>query len=396
VTNVLELTLPAKLVNKAQAQRWNGRSGRYWIKHRDRHLAEEQDLTPDLFKVAKISQGERVLDVGCGCGGTTIEAARAAIETSATRAATSLPHRDGAWPTPVAVGVDLSAPMLDVARRLATQSGTTNVEFVHGDAQVCSFPSNSFDIAISSFGVMFFDDPWAAFEHLVTFLRPGGRLAFLCWQDDKKEEVLGIPQRVFGAHLPSEPNVNKLFFYPSEIENLLTKCGWKVTDIREVSGRARMGSDVDDVMSYIRGMPSTQDLANSFEDQALEEKLLAEVKAEYTKRQLSDGVWVRAAAWLVTARCPDLSPTRPLLAPFQLSAPVDVVSPVGLPPEGARHGHCFKSDRAASSSLDPGRNAVFSPAFRPDGFAFPASIWTSCPDVLRHEVSSLEPVRYLP
>ena len=291
MTNVGESRLPVELVNKAQAERWNGPSGRYWIKHRDRHLAEQRDLTPHLFDAAGILQGERVLDVGCGCGDTTIKAAQAATGGAAERADTSLSCRARAWPVPGAVGVDLSAPMLDIARQLATQSCTTNVDFIQGDAQIYPFPPNSFDIVISSFGVMFFSNPYAAFEHLATVVRPDGRLAFLCWQDDTENQVLGIPQRIFDTHLPpSGPDINKLFFHQPEIANLLNSGGWKVADIKEVNEKARVGSDVNDVMNYIRSTPSFQTRTTNFEDQALKDKILAEVEAEYVEREHSDGV----------------------------------------------------------------------------------------------------------
>src|ERR1051325_11286734 len=112
--------------NAAQAQRGNGASGAYWIEHRERHLAEHQNLTPRLFDGAAIAPGERVLDVGCGCGDTTIMAAHAV---SGSRHGT--PGGAG-----MAVGLDLSAPMLDVAWRLAAQAGVVNARFVRADAQV--------------------------------------------------------------------------------------------------------------------------------------------------------------------------------------------------------------------------------------------------------------------
>ena len=111
--------------NAAQAQRWNGASGQHWIEHRERHLAEHQNLTPHLFRRAAIAPGERVLDVGCGCGDTTIMAARSAGGRSGEEPAGS----------GIAVGLDLSAPMLAVARRLAGQAGAANARFVQGDAQ---------------------------------------------------------------------------------------------------------------------------------------------------------------------------------------------------------------------------------------------------------------------
>lgn len=264
-----------------QAERWNGASGHYWIAHRERHLAEHQRLTPHLFAAARISAGETVLDVGCGCGDTTLAAAALADR---------------------AVGLDPSGPMLHVARRLTGQSGVRNVRFVQGDAQACPLLRGSCDVAISNFGVMFFDDPVHAFTSIAATVRHGGRLAFLCWQDDTLNE-LGIPLRVFAAHtaLP-EPSGNSTFFDPGQITTLLSKTGWGDVQIDPVIEPARVGSDVDDVMNYIYGMPAIAMLTARLDDSALAERIRAAMADEYAARCGVDGVWVRAAAWLVTAR----------------------------------------------------------------------------------------------
>jgi SAM-dependent methyltransferase len=286
--------------NAAQAQRWNGPSGRYWIEHRERHLAEHQHLTPHLFRAAKISPGERVLDVGCGCGTTTIAAARAANGTAGDRLGASSLRRNSDG---IAVGVDLSAPMLDVARRLAVEAGTLNTRFIQGDAQACPLLRDSCDAVISSFGVMFFDDSAAAFSSIAAVVRPGGRLVFLCWRDNTENEVFGIPLRAFGAHMQlSGPAAHDLFVDPRRITDLLSGAGWRDIQVTPVTERAWIGSDVDDVMSYVSGMPRIRDLTVSLDDPRATERVLVTIAEEYAARQSADGVWVCAAAWLVTAR----------------------------------------------------------------------------------------------
>jgi SAM-dependent methyltransferase len=279
VTEVAEASYTA---NAAQVRRWNGESGQFWITHRERHLAGHQPLLPHLFGAAAISRDERVLDVGCGCGETTITAARAGGRV---------------------IGLDLSGPMLQVARHLAAQAGVKNARFVRGDAQINPLRPRCCDVVISSFGVMFFDDPAAACAGLATTLRPGGRLAFLCWQHDLQNEVFGIPLRAFGAHMSLPATADGgLFVDPRRITALLSGTGWEDVGLRPISEPAWMGSDVADVMSYIRGMPRIRSLAADLGDGALLERVLSAVAGEYAAREQPDGVWVRAAAWLVTAR----------------------------------------------------------------------------------------------
>ena len=285
----------ARPANAAQARRWNGASGHYWIEHRERHLAEHQHLIPHLFRAAGISPGERVLDVGCGCGTTTIEAARAAH--GMTEA--SPPDKDQGG---TAVGLDLSAPMLAVARQLAAEAGTSNARFVRGDAQARPLRRDWCDAVISNFGVMFFDKPAAAFASMAAVARPGGRLAFLCWQADTENEVFAIPLRAFGACTQWPGSTDDLFADPRRIRDLLSGTAWQDVQVSPVTEQAWLGSDVDDVMSYVRGMPMIGDLTMRINDPAVTERVFATIARDYAALQSADGVWVRAAAWLVTAR----------------------------------------------------------------------------------------------
>jgi SAM-dependent methyltransferase len=287
--------------NAAQAERWNGEGGQQWIANRERHLAEHRRLIPHLFGAAAIAPGERVLDVGCGCGETTIAAARAA-------SAEGDPGGGDPGPGGSALGLDLSDPMLEVARRLAADAGVANTRFEQGDAQIYPLRRDGHDVVISKFGVMFFADPAAAFANVAGGVRPGGRLAFLCWQDDQHNEVFSIPLGAFLScdalactPLPS-PTRDALFEDPRRVSELLHGTGWEDVRVDAVNEPAWMGSDVADVMSYVRDTRMVRALAAELGDDALTERVLASLAEQYAARQRPDGIWVRAGAWLVTAR----------------------------------------------------------------------------------------------
>jgi SAM-dependent methyltransferase len=272
------------VANISQARSWNGDTGRRWIAQRERHLAIRERLTPHLLRAAAISPGDQAVDVGCGCGETTIAAARS----------TGL---DGGM-----LGLDLSGPMLEVARRLADEAGLGTIRFVQGDAQVCPLPSAVFDVVISSFGVMFFDDPAAAFGNVLAWLRPGGRLAFLCWQDELRNEVFSVPLRAFKAHT-RQPAVagDDPFADPHWVTDLLVGVGFADVRVVAVHEPARIGSDIADVMRYVRGTSRVRELMARLDDEALANRVLATMAEEYAARQHPAGVWIDAGAWLVTA-----------------------------------------------------------------------------------------------
>jgi len=269
--------------NAVAAERWNGDSGRNWIAHRERHVVVRRRILPHLWRAAAIAPGDRVLDVGCGCGETTIAAAAAADPGSA-------------------LGLDLSAPMLDVGRELAAAEGVANVTFVQGDAQVYPFPPAAVDVVISCFGVMFFADPAAAFANLAGALRPGGRLAFLCWQDNSVNEMFGLPLRAFQGHLPGSLEDDCPFTDPAWITGMLTGAGFADVRVDPVREPARLGSDVADVLGYVRTMRPVRLLLDQIGDQAA---VLATMADGYAARQRPGGVWIDTATWLVTATVPD-------------------------------------------------------------------------------------------
>ncbi|MGH8833576.1 MAG: class I SAM-dependent methyltransferase [Actinomycetes bacterium] len=140
---------------------------------------------------AQLQPGERVLDVDCGFGASTLDAAERVA------------------PSGRVVGVDISTAMLEPARQRVAADGVDNVELLHADAQVHRFENESFDVIISRFGVMFFDDPQAAFTNLARALRPGGRLAFVCPQDPLKSEWVAVALGAAVAVLGSTPGARR-------------------------------------------------------------------------------------------------------------------------------------------------------------------------------------------
>jgi SAM-dependent methyltransferase len=156
-----------------QAALWNERSGPVWVAHQQKIDAELEPLGHRAIDRAAPRSGERVIDVGCGCGQTVLQ----------------LAERVG--PSGHVTGIDVSEPMLQRARERA--SALTNVSFVLGDAETHSLAASSADLVFSRFGVMFFADPIAAFSNLRRALTPSGRLVFVCWQPLALNEWARIP-----------------------------------------------------------------------------------------------------------------------------------------------------------------------------------------------------------
>ena len=180
--------------NAEQARAWDGDEGAYWTENADRFDKAVADYHERLLGAAAIGGADRVLDIGCGTGQTTRDAALSAA--------------DG-----VALGVDLSGQMIALARQLAAEQGISNARFEQADAQVHPFTAVAFDVAISRTGTMFFAEPDAAFANIARALRPGGRLAVVDF-DAHEEEFL----RADFAH-------RRLGFPLAEIEKYLADAG---------------------------------------------------------------------------------------------------------------------------------------------------------------------------
>jgi SAM-dependent methyltransferase len=271
--------------NAEQLRAWDGDEGSYWAAHADRFdrgVAAHHDR---LLAAAAITSDEHVLDLGCGNGQTTIDAARAA-------------------PGGSALGVDLSSPMLAVARERAARAGVENVTFSQVDAQVHDFGAGAFDVVISRTGAMFFSDPPAAFANVGRAVRPGGRIAWLTWQPFEANEWIRELRGALaaGRELPAPPPDAPGPFSlsdPARVHALLTAAGFTDVELEPLHAPMWLGTDAGDADRFLLGMLGwmLQGL-----DDAARARALDELHGTTTAHETPDGVIYDSAAWIISAR----------------------------------------------------------------------------------------------
>jgi len=277
--------LAAEGPNAAQISHWNDTAGPTWVAtQRER----DQELGPlGLRAMAALGarEGEQILDVGCGCGDTTLELAR----------------RVGAAGR--ALGADISAPMLEVARQRASAAGLAQARFVQADAQTHAF--EPVDGVFSRFGVMFFADPTAAFANLRKALRPGGRLAFVCWRALAENEWISVPLTALLPHLPSAPAVPPAnapgpfaFADRDRLRDILATAGF--ADIAIEANAQKIGWG--DLPSAVRATMSIGPVAQALrEHPALGDKFAGAIGEALAARVSPAGVLLDSATWIVRA-----------------------------------------------------------------------------------------------
>lgn len=273
--------------NAAQLQAWDGDEGAYWAANADRFDRAVAAYHDDFLAAAGIQRADTVLDIGCGTGQTTRDAALAA-------------------PSGSALGIDLSSRMIELARRRAAAQGVANVRFEQADAQVHPFAGGAFDLAISRTGAMFFGDPVAAFTNIGRALRSGGRLALLTWQplagNEWVRELSGA--LAAGRDLPAPPPDAPGPFAladPDRVRAILAAAGFADVALDGVTATMWFGADADDAHRFVLGMLGwmLEGLDDAGRTAALD-ALRATVGAHQTER----GVLYDSAAWIIRARRP--------------------------------------------------------------------------------------------
>lgn len=272
----------------SQKEFWSGKVGTEWATHADRIDIMLRPMTEVALKLAAFRFGEHVLDIGCGAGATSVEIARAVR------------------PGGSVLGVDLSPQLIEVAQERAAAESLA-AEFIEADAGAAKF-DRAFDAAFSRFGVMFFDDPAAAFAHLRSSMRDGGRMVFVCWRSlpentwatqpiDAVKPLLNAPLPPFDPNAPGPFSLSEA----NKIERVLGDARWRGVEITPWDGAIAVGGggSVEDSADFLlRIGPCARALADGALDAALARRRLIEALAPlHTDR----GVELTAACWIVKA-----------------------------------------------------------------------------------------------
>jgi SAM-dependent methyltransferase len=252
------------------------------IDHYDAELRAHHER---LRAAMVVGQADRVLDIGCGTGQTTRDAARAATSGSA-------------------LGVDVSEEMLVRARRRSALEGISNVAFERGDAQIHPFSAEQFDLIISRFGSMFFADPVAAFRHIARAARPGARLVLLVWQAQARNEwATAIQQALTGASEAAPASGLDPFSMadPDVIRSVLGAAGFVEVGVADVQEPVYYGPDSAAALDLVRDMKQPRERLARLSAPAAE-RALARLRGTLAAHRTDRGVLFDSRAWLVTAR----------------------------------------------------------------------------------------------
>ncbi len=271
--------------NTQQIEYWNGPAGERWAALQERIDFGLNAITDGLIEFANPQEGERALDIGCGCGTTTLILAMKLAGSVA--------------------GVDISVPMLNVARARA-QAQNADIPFVQGDASVHDFQP-VFDLVFSRFGVMFFADPVLAFSNIRRAIAPRGRLVFACWRSLSENVWATAPFEAARAFLPAQetpdPHAPGPFAFADgdRLKSILSRAGLRAVTIEKFNGTMNMGQTAEAAAEYSLDIGplarASAELAETTRSRIKE--TVARTLAAYAT---PSGVTPAAACWFVRAQ----------------------------------------------------------------------------------------------
>ncbi|MEX3843883.1 class I SAM-dependent methyltransferase [Paraburkholderia sp. BR10882] len=274
---------------------WKGQSGERWVANQARLDAMVAVFGQAAIEAAAPATGERVLDIGCGAGASSL----------------ALAARVGAGGQ--VLGVDISEPLIGRARALAQRD--TPALFLVADASSAELPEGAFDILFSRFGVMFFDNPIAAFAHMRRALRPGGRVAFVCWRGAAENDWVRLPMGALKGIVPPsalpDPEAPGPFSFGDRgrVARILTAAGFTDIAIAPFDASVPFGEGgtrdaaIDDAVKVTLEVgPLSRALADQPDD--IRARASAAVRAAFAGLPGERSVMINGAAWIVMARNP--------------------------------------------------------------------------------------------
>jgi SAM-dependent methyltransferase len=282
---------PIHADNVAQADYWNANAGQKWTEHQEHQDRVLRPVSDRLIAAAKPEPGQRVIDVGCGCGATTIQFA----------------ERVG--PAGAVLGLDVSAPMLARARERAPQD--LPITLALADATVHDVTPHAADLVVSRFGIMFFADPAKSFANLRKGLKSGGRLVFACWREPKLNPWLILPLREAGKHAPPLPETNPEdpgpFAFASEarVRRILSDAGFADIDLepQDLELDIAVGRGLDTAVRAAMTIGPTSRMLDG-QSEAVRAAATADIRKALAAHARGDSVPLGAAIWIVTATNP--------------------------------------------------------------------------------------------
>ena len=275
--------------NAKQKDFWSGKGGDYWVEKQSEMDIMLNPLGEKALAKLDLKSNSEVLDIGCGCGATTLEIAKQVSEGTVT-------------------GLDISVPMLDKAESEAGIQGIANVDFRVVDVQVDQLASEKYDYVYSRFGVMFFDDPYEAFKNIFSSIKEGGELSFVCWQDPSLNPWQSLSVQVIRGYLdmPSPPprSPGPFAFHEKDyVKEILEKSGFSnisfddnQEDITMFSGKSLQEASED----YLAINPVVTEMLKDSPDD-LKAEIVESLKEAFSEFHKGDGLVFPSATWVVSA-----------------------------------------------------------------------------------------------
>jgi SAM-dependent methyltransferase len=278
--------------NAAQRRYWNTVAGPRWVAAPGFRERRNQESTALLLARLGVTGGENVLEIGCGTGALTVPLAAAVGDNGRL------------------VAVDISEPMIGVARQRVEERGLHNVKLLLGDAQVFEFEPAAFDLATSRMGVMFFANPAAAFRNIGGALKPGGRLTFACWGPLTENRHWLISYDIALRHLgppapqPADAPSPLAFADPDYIHRVLAGAGFAEVTVERAHPTIIGGSPEEEAQQAMMMGPTARLIEEKMPTELMRQTIAREIEAAFAAEASSRPIRLPATIFVVAARRP--------------------------------------------------------------------------------------------